>query len=136
MDGEPEARGVLELESEPETLGRSGQAPARAGPERGRQCPTFVPSFGRWDKVWGKAKGFQRTGKENGAQGRNRTTDTAIFSRMLYQLSYLGTAARGEEVALIIGFVPPDKRVSPRVRRVYSSSPRSGRSGVSGVSTR
>ena len=27
---------------------------------------------------------------DNGAQGRNRTTDTAIFSRMLYQLSYLG----------------------------------------------
>ncbi len=26
----------------------------------------------------------------NGAQGRDRTTDTAIFSRMLYQLSYLG----------------------------------------------
>ena len=26
----------------------------------------------------------------SGAQGRNRTTDTAIFSRMLYQLSYLG----------------------------------------------
>ena len=29
----------------------------------------------------------------NGAQGRNRTTDTAIFSRMLYQLSYLGTSS-------------------------------------------
>ena len=29
-------------------------------------------------------------GKRHGAQGRNRTTDTAIFSRMLYQLSYLG----------------------------------------------
>ncbi len=28
----------------------------------------------------------------NGAQGRNRTTDAAIFSRMLYQLSYLGVA--------------------------------------------
>ena len=28
--------------------------------------------------------------KRSGAQGRNRTTDTAIFSRMLYQLSYLG----------------------------------------------
>ncbi|MDB5601159.1 MAG: hypothetical protein JWN71_3203 [Xanthobacteraceae bacterium] len=27
---------------------------------------------------------------ENGAQGRDRTTDTAIFNRMLYQLSYLG----------------------------------------------
>ena len=25
-----------------------------------------------------------------GAQGRDRTTDTAIFNRMLYQLSYLG----------------------------------------------
>ncbi len=31
----------------------------------------------------------------NGAQGRNRTTDTAIFSRMLYQLSYLGVAVGG-----------------------------------------
>ena len=30
----------------------------------------------------------------NGAQGRNRTTDTAIFSRMLYQLSYLGVHPR------------------------------------------
>src|SRR5450631_954666 len=35
-----------------------------------------------------------RAGKANGAQGRDRTTDTAIFSRMLYQLSYLGTARR------------------------------------------
>ena len=26
----------------------------------------------------------------NGAQGRDRTTDTTIFNRMLYQLSYLG----------------------------------------------
>ena len=31
----------------------------------------------------------------DGAQGRNRTTDTAIFSRMLYQLSYLGAGVRG-----------------------------------------
>jgi hypothetical protein len=31
--------------------------------------------------------------KRDGAQGRDRTTDTAIFSRMLYQLSYLGIAA-------------------------------------------
>lgn len=28
---------------------------------------------------------------KNGAQDRDRTSDTAIFSRMLYQLSYLGT---------------------------------------------
>jgi hypothetical protein len=32
----------------------------------------------------------------DGAQGRDRTTDTAIFSRMLYQLSYLGTSRRGQ----------------------------------------
>ena len=31
----------------------------------------------------------------DGAQGRNRTTDTAIFSRMLYQLSYLGVLSEG-----------------------------------------
>ena len=29
-------------------------------------------------------------GSKNGAQGRNRTTDTVIFSHVLYQLSYLG----------------------------------------------
>ena len=32
-----------------------------------------------WCRLW-----------ESGAQGRDRTADTAIFSRMLYQLSYLG----------------------------------------------
>ena len=31
---------------------------------------------------------------KNGAQEWNRTTDTAIFSRMLYQLSYLGISSR------------------------------------------
>ncbi len=31
--------------------------------------------------------------EESGAQGRDRTADTAIFSRMLYQLSYLGIPA-------------------------------------------
>ncbi len=34
----------------------------------------------------------------NGAQGRNRTTDTAIFSRMLYQLSYLGGSSEAAEI--------------------------------------
>jgi hypothetical protein len=29
----------------------------------------------------------------SGAQGRNRTTDTCIFSAVLYQLSYLGAAS-------------------------------------------
>ena len=31
--------------------------------------------------------------ERNGAQGRNRTTDTVIFSHVLYQLSYLGKPA-------------------------------------------
>ena len=46
-------------------------------------------------------------GGDDGAQGRNRTTDTAIFSRMLYQLSYLGTA-----------------RATARERAVYSQAGR------------
>ena len=33
---------------------------------------------------------------KNGAQGRNRTTDTRIFSPLLYQLSYLGLNAISE----------------------------------------
>src|SRR5579864_4941847 len=35
-------------------------------------------------------------GGAHGAQGRDRTTDTAIFSRMLYQLSYLGVPQKPE----------------------------------------
>ena len=33
--------------------------------------------------------------KKNGAEDWNRTSDTSIFSAVLYQLSYLGTPARG-----------------------------------------
>ena len=38
-------------------------------------------------------------GLGGGAQGRNRTTDTVIFSHVLYQLSYLGAAPTGRRVA-------------------------------------
>ena len=31
----------------------------------------------------------------DGAQGRDRTTDTVIFSHVLYQLSYLGAGPAG-----------------------------------------
>ena len=34
-----------------------------------------------------------QNGEGSGAQGRDRTTDTMIFSHVLYQLSYLGVAA-------------------------------------------
>ncbi len=37
----------------------------------------------------------------NGAQGRNRTTDTRIFNPLLYQLSYLGVCSIG-------GLQPPE----------------------------
>jgi hypothetical protein len=32
---------------------------------------------------------------KNGGQGRNRTTDTRIFSPLLYQLSYLAVPRKG-----------------------------------------
>ncbi len=34
----------------------------------------------------------------NGAQGRNRTSDTRIFNPLLYQLSYLGIWAAGRRL--------------------------------------
>ena len=37
-----------------------------------------------------KPQGRIESELNDGAQGRGRTADTAIFSRMLYQLSYLG----------------------------------------------
>ena len=40
--------------------------------------------------LFSKSFDFNALRRENGAQSRNRTSDTAIFSRMLYQLSYLG----------------------------------------------
>ena len=48
---------------------------------------------------------------KSGAQGRNRTTDTMIFSHVLYQLSYLGTGAAvraGAEVS-------PTRRAAERL---------------------
>ena len=38
--------------------------------------------------------------KGDGAQGRNRTTDTVIFSHVLYQLSYLGASRRRDVAGL------------------------------------
>ncbi len=43
-------------------------------------------------QVWAVLADFK--GLQNGAQGRNRTTDTVIFSHVLYQLSYLGPILR------------------------------------------
>ena len=37
---------------------------------------------------------YRHLSKKSGARGRIRTTDTRIFSPLLYQLSYLGDATR------------------------------------------
>ena len=52
----------------------------------------------------------------DGAQGRNRTTDTAIFSRLLYQLSYLGISPEQRRGRVIL--------INYRARKAYSSSSR------------
>ena len=48
----------------------------------------------------------------NGAQGRNRTSDTRIFNPLLYQLSYLGTQC---EALYVIEFAVARKKTqSPK----------------------
>src|SRR5437667_8830633 len=67
----------------------------------------------------GKNRGRSKPDFRHGAQGRNRTTDTAIFSRMLYQLSYLGAARiRSRERRFIVGPDSPVYTASPTFVRV------------------
>ncbi len=49
-------------------------------------------------------------GRGTGAQGRNRTTDTVIFSHVLYQLSYLGIRPGRD------GYAPPQAAASGTAR--------------------
>src|ERR1700737_2003849 len=53
----------------------------------------------------------------NGAQGRDRTTDTAIFSRMLYQLSYLGSSHSRGRLGSGRFIVRPGSPVYPHRKR-------------------
>jgi hypothetical protein len=60
-------------------------------------CPLLIFLGGEVPLDTGKSFIFSNL---TGAQGRNRTTDTVIFSHVLYQLSYLGAGSRsyhGEE---------------------------------------
>jgi hypothetical protein len=84
------AGGVASESARRDRLGKS-----KGRPTAGSNHPASLfelrrdePSLGRffWDAGYTEL---------NGAQGRDRTTDTAIFSRMLYQLSYLGMSRRG-----------------------------------------
>ena len=85
-----------------------------------------------------------QTPEMDGAQGRNRTTDTAIFSCMLYQLSYLGAGPRKGRLVRAGGVIEGGSgAVHPRLFGAgwyppdYSSASGSrgrGRSGSSSVS--
>ena len=71
----------------------------------------------------------QIVGLGNGAQGRDRTTDTAIFNRMLYQLSYLGAepapkGRMGKSAGVIKGRFRPVQK-----RHFRFPAPRTGREG-------
>ena len=59
---------------------------------------------------WQSCRVSLRTEKGSGASGRDRTTDTTIFSRMLYQLSYRG-------IAIATALVRASERVRARLWR-------------------
>jgi hypothetical protein len=76
------------------------------------KCPTSTNRFDGGTKT--PSKPFKILLEKNGARGRIRTTDTAIFSRMLYQLSYPGkplsdTNRRvgGAEIAQAVAAINP-----------------------------
>ncbi len=102
---------ALELEAESEAMfdgeievdgscfggkrkGVRGRATAGKGPASRTQWP--VPSAGR--RPAGAGKDPAKSAHGDGAQGRIRTTDTVIFSHVLYQLSYLGAHRVGRRI--------------------------------------
>jgi hypothetical protein len=60
-----------------------------ARPERNREqkCPTGPVSWQKWDKISNQVLESKGAENGNGAQGRNRTTDTVIFSHVRAILS-------------------------------------------------
>ena len=82
------------------------------------------PCHGNWQRSWRRCSGLAPhpgwlRDPADGAQGRSRTTDTAIFSRMLYQLSYLGIAPGRVRAAGGAG-------LNPRARDDQAGGVRSG----------
>ena len=79
-------------------------------------------------KIRSAALGGRSTAFRGGAQGRIRTTDTRIFSPLLYQLSYLGDLVLfslsycfclGEEILIFCGGASP-----PYTPRARNAAPR------------
>jgi hypothetical protein len=63
------------------------------GTERDAPKTTKCPQTRAFLAMLGTAAHRLCNVEEYGAQGRDRTADTVIFSHVLYQLSYLGTGA-------------------------------------------
>jgi hypothetical protein len=87
--------------------------PRRTSGHGNRRKPRFS---GCSEAVWRPLK------PGNGAQGRNRTADTVIFSHVLYQLSYLGIPAGAESGGAYKGASPSlsialREKVGPAFRR-------------------
>lgn len=57
--------------------------------------------------------------RDDGAQGRNRTSDTRIFSPLLYQLSYLGICAFALWRRPYTGFVLRCRGGATRKKRTF-----------------
>gem|GEM_PF-3049044 len=66
------------------------------GPDRMRIRSGKEPAIGRTGSLRVKNSVARWKGIKHGAQGRNRTTDTRIFSPLLYRLSYLGFSGCGK----------------------------------------
>ena len=85
---------------------------------QGGPFPPLGTNLGHWDSETGlKSSHITMNGYKgnclslkgfSGGQGRNRTTDTRIFSPLLYQLSYL--AAEGERARIRPTPTAPVKR--------------------------
>jgi hypothetical protein len=84
QQGEPAASAPIWL-FPPKATQRKKRPPAR----RILICAGMAPSQGNRASLNQSHKGMADW-EGAGAQGRNRTTDTVIFSHVLYQLSYLG----------------------------------------------
>src|SRR5438093_12686167 len=68
----------------------------RAGLRREAQIWMYAVWLNRRTRSIGRTADLVGSVVGHGAQGRNRTTDTVIFSHVLYQLSYLGAGRAGK----------------------------------------
>ena len=93
-EGEQSAPAFRDMRRSPfaRQAGPSVMCAARRGYRNSRQPLSRQDMQARFHGIVA-ARTVDQLCKDNGARGRSRTADTAIFSRMLYQLSYPGKRA-------------------------------------------